>query len=161
MTDGRGGTITGMSAVPPLDQPLDPEVAALLRRDPAGLVAAVVQQHDTGEVLMVGLDGRRGAAPHPDHRPGHVLVAQPRASTGSRARRRATGSGCATSRLDCDGDALLVLVDQEGAGLPHRRAQLLPPRPLPAVAGRAAREVRRHHARRREEFAALDRRSCR
>ena len=33
---------------------LDPEVAALLKRDAAGLVAAVVQQHDTGEVLMVG-----------------------------------------------------------------------------------------------------------
>ena len=32
---------------------LDPEVAALLRRDPLGLVTAVVQQHDTREVLMV------------------------------------------------------------------------------------------------------------
>src|ERR1700710_623843 len=32
---------------------LDPAVAALLRRAPAGLVAAVVQQHDAGEVLMV------------------------------------------------------------------------------------------------------------
>ena len=28
-------------------------------------------------------------------------------------------------RLDCDGDALLVTVDQDGAGLPHRRPQLL------------------------------------
>ena len=42
-----------MSAVPAAGSALDPEVAALLRRDPAGLVAAVVQQHDTGEVLMV------------------------------------------------------------------------------------------------------------
>src|SRR6476619_3200288 len=33
---------------------LDPAVAARLKRDPAGLVAAVVQQYDTGEVLMVG-----------------------------------------------------------------------------------------------------------
>ncbi len=32
---------------------LDPGVAALLRRDPLGLVTAVVQQHDTREVLMV------------------------------------------------------------------------------------------------------------
>jgi phosphoribosyl-AMP cyclohydrolase len=37
-----------------VDGQLDPEVAALLKRDAAGLVAAVVQQHDTGEVLMVG-----------------------------------------------------------------------------------------------------------
>jgi len=44
-----------MSAVPtePADRPLAPEVADLLRRDPAGLVAAVVQQHDSGEVLML------------------------------------------------------------------------------------------------------------
>ena len=38
-----------MSAAPSLD----PAVATLLSRDPAGLVAAVVQQHDTGEVLML------------------------------------------------------------------------------------------------------------
>ena len=33
---------------------LDPDIAALLKRDADGLVPAVVQQHDTGEVLMVG-----------------------------------------------------------------------------------------------------------
>ena len=33
---------------------LDPAVAARLKRDADGLVCAVVQQHDTGEVLMVG-----------------------------------------------------------------------------------------------------------
>ncbi|NUO36346.1 MAG: phosphoribosyl-AMP cyclohydrolase, partial [Dermatophilaceae bacterium] len=33
---------------------LDPKVAELLKRDQHGLVAAVVQQHDTREVLMVG-----------------------------------------------------------------------------------------------------------
>ncbi|HEX8092228.1 phosphoribosyl-AMP cyclohydrolase, partial [Jatrophihabitans sp.] len=33
---------------------LDPRIADQLKRDAAGLVAAVVQQHDTGEVLMVG-----------------------------------------------------------------------------------------------------------
>ena len=36
---------------------LDPAVAARLKRDPAGLVCAVVQAEDTGDVLMVvGLD---------------------------------------------------------------------------------------------------------
>ena len=34
--------------------PLDPAVAARLKRDAAGLVPAVAQQHDTGEVLMLG-----------------------------------------------------------------------------------------------------------
>ena len=42
-----------MPAAPPSEPALDPEVAALLRRDDAGLVAAVAQQHDTGEVLML------------------------------------------------------------------------------------------------------------
>ena len=64
-----------MSAVPPTESSLDPEIAALLRRDPAGLVAAVVQQHDTGEVLMVAwmddealhrtLTDRPGCQPRP------------------------------------------------------------------------------------------------
>ena len=33
---------------------LDPKVAARLKRNPDGLVAAIAQQHDTGEVLMLG-----------------------------------------------------------------------------------------------------------
>ncbi|HEY0870318.1 MAG TPA: phosphoribosyl-AMP cyclohydrolase, partial [Acidothermaceae bacterium] len=33
---------------------LDPAIAARLKRDEHGLFPAVAQQHDTGEVLMVG-----------------------------------------------------------------------------------------------------------
>ena len=33
---------------------LDPEIAARLKRDAAGLFPAIAQQHDTGEVLMLG-----------------------------------------------------------------------------------------------------------
>ena len=33
---------------------LDPRIAARLKRDARGLVAAVIQQYDTHEVLMVG-----------------------------------------------------------------------------------------------------------
>ena len=33
---------------------LDPDIAARLKRSADGLVPAVVQQHDTGEVLMLG-----------------------------------------------------------------------------------------------------------
>ena len=43
-----------MAAVSLPASSLAPAVAALLKRDDQGLVAAVVQQHDTGEVLMLG-----------------------------------------------------------------------------------------------------------
>src|SRR5580704_823085 len=33
---------------------LDPAIAARLKRDPSGLIAAIAQQHDTGEMLMLG-----------------------------------------------------------------------------------------------------------
>ena len=71
------------------------------------------------------LDGRRGAAPHAHHRPRHLLVAAAARSTGARATPPATSSTCASVALDCDGDAVLVRVDQVGRGLPHRRAHLL------------------------------------
>ena len=54
---------------------LDPKIASRLKRDADGLVPAVAQQYDTGEVLMVGwMDdealhprgvAREGAADHP------------------------------------------------------------------------------------------------
>jgi phosphoribosyl-AMP cyclohydrolase len=92
---------------------LDPSVAARLTRDADGLVAAVVQQHDTGEVLMVGwLDDEAL----------HRTLTTGRATYWSRSRqeywRKGDTSGHAQLvrevRLDCDGDALLIKVDQVG-----------------------------------------------
>ena len=93
---------------------LDPSVAARLKRDADGLVAAVAQQYDTGEVLMVGwMDDE---ALHRTLTTGRAPTGAAAArSTGARATRPATSSTCARSRLDCDGDALLVKVDQVGA----------------------------------------------
>ncbi|MQA34996.1 phosphoribosyl-AMP cyclohydrolase [Modestobacter roseus] len=92
---------------------LDPAVAGLLRRDPAGLVAAVVQQHDTAEVLMVAWM---------DDEALHRTLTTGRATYWSRSRQEYWVKGETSGhrqwvrdvRLDCDGDALLVLVDQEG-----------------------------------------------
>ena len=74
------------------------------------------------------LDGRRGAAAHPHHRPGHLLVAQPRRVLGE-GETSGNRQWVREVRVDCDGDALLVLVDQEGAACHtgdrscfHRRA---------------------------------------
>jgi phosphoribosyl-AMP cyclohydrolase len=95
-------------------QRLDPQVAALLKRDDAGLVTAVVQQHDTGEVLMVGWM---------DDEALHRTLTTGRATYWSRSREEYWVKGETSGhrqwvkgvRLDCDGDTLLVTVDQEGA----------------------------------------------
>jgi phosphoribosyl-AMP cyclohydrolase len=99
------------SAVRPSN--LDPSVAARLTRDADGLVAAVVQQHDTGEVLMVGwLDDEAL----------HRTLTTGRATYWSRSRQEYWRKGDTSGntqhvrevRLDCDGDALLIKVDQVG-----------------------------------------------
>jgi phosphoribosyl-AMP cyclohydrolase len=92
---------------------LDPAVAARLKRDVAGLVVAVVQQYDTGEVLMVGWM---------DDEALRRTLHTGRATYWSRSRRAYWVKGDTSGHvqwvksvaLDCDGDALLVRVDQVG-----------------------------------------------
>jgi phosphoribosyl-AMP cyclohydrolase len=94
--------------------PLPADVAARLKRDADGLVCAVVQQHDSGEVLMVGWM---------DDEALRRTLTSGRVTFWSRSRgeywRKGDTSGHAqyvrTVALDCDGDALLVRVDQIGA----------------------------------------------
>ena len=133
-----------MSAAPPSgsaldaapDAALDAEVAALLRRDPAGLVAAVVQQHDTGEVLMLAWM---------DDEALRRTLTTGRATYWSRSRAEYWVKGETSGnrqwvrevRLDCDGDALLVLVDQEGAAC-HTGSRTCFSRVLPSLRGQAA-----------------------
>ena len=92
---------------------LDPQVAALLTRDAAGLVAAVVQQHDTREVLMVGWMNDEALA---------RTLTSGRVTFWSRSRQELWRKGDTSGHVqhvkgvavDCDGDALLVTVDQVG-----------------------------------------------
>jgi phosphoribosyl-AMP cyclohydrolase len=92
---------------------LDPAVAARLKRDAQGLVPAVVQQHGTGEVLMVGWM---------DDEALHRTLTTRRTTFWSRSRQEYWVKGETSGhrqhvrevRLDCDGDTLLVTVDQEG-----------------------------------------------
>ncbi len=100
-----------MSTVPASG--LDPAVARRLKRDATGLVPAVVQQHDTGEVLMVGWM---------DDEALHRTLTTRRTTFYSRSRQRYWMKGETSGhrqwvrevRLDCDGDTLLVRVEQEG-----------------------------------------------
>jgi phosphoribosyl-AMP cyclohydrolase len=93
---------------------LDPEIAARLKRSPDGLIAAIAQQHDTGEVLMLGWM---------DDEALHRTLTTGRCTYWSRSRQeywvKGESSGHAQSvrsvALDCDGDVVLVKVDQTGA----------------------------------------------
>ncbi|PRZ31696.1 phosphoribosyl-AMP cyclohydrolase [Antricoccus suffuscus] len=93
---------------------LDPQIRAALKRDDAGLVAAVVQQHDTKAVLMVGWM---------DDEALHRTLTTGRATYWSRSRQEYWVKGDTSGHiqhvksvsLDCDGDVVLVQVDQVGA----------------------------------------------
>ncbi len=104
-----------MSAVTPTIRPssLDPRIAARLKRDAAGLIPAVIQQYDTREVLMVGWM---------DDEALHRTLTTGRTTFWSRSRQTYWVKGETSGHvqhvksvsLDCDGDTLLVLVDQVG-----------------------------------------------
>jgi phosphoribosyl-AMP cyclohydrolase len=86
---------------------------AALRFDAQGLVACIAQQHDTGEVLMLAWMNREAVA---------ETLSTGRVTYWSRSRgtlwRKGETSGQVQRlidlRVDCDGDALLALVDQQG-----------------------------------------------
>jgi len=92
---------------------LDPAVASRLKRDAAGLVPAVVQDVASRDVLMVGWMDDEALA---------RTLATGRSTFWSRSRQDYWVKGETSGhiqvvqevRLDCDGDTLLVLVDQTG-----------------------------------------------
>ena len=90
--------------------------AGILRRlafDDRGLIPAVAQQHDTGEVLMVAWMNREAV---------EETLATRQVTYWSRSRRALWRKGETSGhrqrmvdlKIDCDADTLLVLVDQEG-----------------------------------------------
>ena len=84
-----------------------------IRFDNAGLVACIAQQHDSGEVLMMAWMNREAVA---------ETLATGRVCYWSRSRRGLWRKGETSGqvqrlvdlRVDCDGDTLLALVDQQG-----------------------------------------------
>jgi phosphoribosyl-AMP cyclohydrolase len=93
---------------------LDPAVASRLTRDDAGLVPAVVQSAETGDVLMVAWMNDEAL---------HRTLTTGRATFYSRSRGTIWVKGETSGHhqyvrsvaLDCDGDTLLVRVSQVGA----------------------------------------------
>ena len=90
---------------------LDPKIAARLKRNADGLVCAVAQAHGTGEVLMVAWMNDEALARTLATREGTYF---------SRSRNELWVKGATSGhtqrvrevRLDCDGDTVLVTVEQ-------------------------------------------------
>jgi phosphoribosyl-AMP cyclohydrolase len=116
---------------------LDPQIAERLKRDPDGLVPAVIQQYDTGEVLMLGWM---------DDEALHRTLSTGRTTFWSRSRGEYWVKGETSGnrqwvhqvRLDCDGDTLLVTVDQEGPACHTGNRTCFDDRTLPVTAPETA-----------------------
>ncbi|HEX5115004.1 MAG TPA: phosphoribosyl-AMP cyclohydrolase [Pseudonocardiaceae bacterium] len=93
---------------------LAPEIARRLKRTPDGLVCAVAQAYGTGEVLMVAWMNDEAL---------HRTLTTCEATYFSRSRHQLWIKGETSGhtqhvrevRLDCDGDTVLLVVDQQGA----------------------------------------------
>ncbi|MDT5064381.1 MAG: phosphoribosyl-AMP cyclohydrolase [Mycobacterium sp.] len=93
---------------------LDPGIAARLKRDPNGLFVAVAQDRASGQVLMVAWMDDEALARTLETRRGTYF---------SRSRNQYWVKGETSGhtqyvhsvRLDCDGDTVLLEVDQVGA----------------------------------------------
>ena len=92
---------------------LDPDIAARLKRNVDGLFTAIVQERSSGDVLMVAWM---------DDEALHRTLTTGRCTYWSRSRQEYWVKGETSGHqqwvrsvaLDCDGDALLVRVDQVG-----------------------------------------------
>ena len=86
---------------------------AEIKFDADGLVPAIAQQQDTGEILMVAWMNREAV---------RLTIAEGRACYWSRSRKALWRKGETSNqvqtlkefRLDCDGDTVLLLVEQQG-----------------------------------------------
>jgi phosphoribosyl-AMP cyclohydrolase len=86
---------------------------AEIKFDADGLVPAIAQQHDTGEILMVAWMNRESV---------RITLDEGRVCYWSRSRKALWRKGETSGqdqvlkefRVDCDGDTVLLLVDQHG-----------------------------------------------
>ena len=93
-----------------------------VRYDSRGLVPAIVQQHDTGEVLMLAYMNAHSL---------RATLAGGETVFWSRSRGELWHKGATSGNVqrvieivaDCDGDTLLVRVDQHGGGACHTGAR--------------------------------------
>jgi phosphoribosyl-AMP cyclohydrolase len=117
--ESRAATLPRMAAAP-VTTPLPFTEAELeaVKYDPAGLVAAIVQEQATGDVLMIGWMNRESL---------RRTLETGRTWFWSRSRQEFWCKGESSgdrqyvrrAAYDCDMDALLFVVEQEGRGACH------------------------------------------
>lgn len=113
MAADTSGPFRDLERCPAGDSRPWPELRAALRFDADGLIPAIAQQHDTGEVLMLAWMNAEAL---------DQTLASGRVVYWSRSRARLWRKGESSGqvqrlvelRVDCDGDSLLLLVDQQG-----------------------------------------------
>jgi phosphoribosyl-AMP cyclohydrolase len=107
---------TGPTVAPMIPPGIAPGIASVLDAlcfDANGLVPAIAQQHDTGEVLMMAWMNKDAVV---------ETLTTGRVCYWSRSRGRLWRKGETSHqfqhlkefRIDCDGDTILLLVEQEG-----------------------------------------------
>lgn len=117
-----------------MSESLNPEIANLVQFNADGLVCTVVQQYDTREVLMVGWMNATALA---------RTLRGGRAVYWSRSRQEYWRKGDTSGHVqwvksvnyDCDGDALLLQVDQVGAACHTGTRTCFDDRKLPVESG--------------------------
>lgn len=98
------------------------EQPADVRFDENGLVPAVVQQHDTGEVLMLAWMSAETLAATLERRE-TVFWSRSRGEPWHKGATSGDTQRVVSVTADCDRDALLVRVDQQGRGACHTGAR--------------------------------------
>ncbi len=96
------------------ETPLPQEIAAAVVFDADGLVPAIAQQYDTGETLMMAWMNRAALAE--TLATGRVCYwSRSRAALWRKGERSGQHQRLVELRIDCDGDTLLLRVEQTGA----------------------------------------------
>jgi phosphoribosyl-AMP cyclohydrolase len=93
---------------------LDPGIAARLKRDPNGLFVAVAQDRASGQVLMVAWMDDEALARTLETRKG-TYFSRSRGQYWVKGETSGHTQHVHSVRLDCDGDTVLLEVDQVGA----------------------------------------------
>jgi phosphoribosyl-AMP cyclohydrolase len=93
---------------------LDPGIAARLKRDPNGLFVAVAQDRASGQVLMVAWMDDEALARTLETRKG-TYFSRSRGEYWVKGETSGHTQHVHSVRLDCDGDTVLLEVDQVGA----------------------------------------------